>query len=740
MHRAHSSLKARALREDIRQRLADERAARYTWRSPEHDLFERTSAYIGAINKIGCCRPKREPTLRTGDELDTFNTQEAERKLHRRGYSSPQPSCEGRIIYHNIPDDSPNDGLQRGPYLSCEHYTRQNHHHWVDFTIANVQYLLEYIAAVFTADEEATKQIEDAAAKQAHGPRATCSTVVNISNQRSICPIDHRQDDGHLTQKSLGVHQHVIPVPEKTPRPVHNQILKLLEQLREDLPDMTPQRFLRHSIVKAFLHNHFPDISCPTLSTLHSSLANRSHISSYITRAKKENFPEGTDWDGICHLKRKQDEALPEEEHYIRAILEFNDEMLPIHDEDDPPGSEKKTRIIICMAREGSERLQKNGAYIQSDIGFKRIVGFDEFEMASMDRDANTSVIFCRVYLTRHTAAAHHHIFKEIQRIVEKDTGVKLLWRHLHASILGDFNGMILHWTADQHCGKAKGLGLHLVELALALPADRMDLHEPHRPLQDLGPYDHLRRLFRLCTVHNFRNIKTCPVPEPVRQLMRSLSCISHPDWDGTLAKIRADGGKTAQDWVRDKETCQFAFAGLCHEKSFIPLPIWKAGEADSGLLKGCEFDSLKFQTLKHWEDFGIRPTNQPVSMVVNTLKNAKRKGKFIQWPHSSLPDRSLDNTHARCVAQVDAQIQQHNDSMEKCHAQFEAALQTVQRLEQSATLSIAEGGPLARKQLAAAHTAVAAVRLKYQDQADIGRRLFASSHAQGILLAGEKT
>lgn len=90
-------------------------------------------------------------------------------------------------------------------------------------------------------------------------------------------------------------------------------------------------------------------------------------------------------------LKQLQDEKLPVEDHYIRLILELDNDALEEHEEDDPALPEDKvTRIIICMGREGSLRLRK-AAYIQSDIGFKRIVGFDEFEMASMDRDANTS-------------------------------------------------------------------------------------------------------------------------------------------------------------------------------------------------------------------------------------------------------------------------------------------------------------------------------------------------------------
>lgn len=174
-------------------------------------------------------------------------------------------------------------------------------------------------------------------------------------------------------------------------------------------------------------------------------------------------------------LKQLQDEKLPVEDHYIRLILELDNDALEEHEEDDQALPEDKvTRIIICMGREGSLRLRK-AAYIQSDIGFKRIVGFDEFEMASMDRDANTSwstflnssvplysahfvgVIFCRVYVTRHTAAAHKRIFEEIEKIVRLDSGFDLRWRHIHGRSVDDFDDLILQWGADQHRGQAKG-------------------------------------------------------------------------------------------------------------------------------------------------------------------------------------------------------------------------------------------------------------------------------------------
>jgi hypothetical protein len=73
-------------------------------------------------------------------------------------------------------------------------------------------------------------------------------------------------------------------------------------------------------------------------------------------------------------------------------MLDIKNDSLPAHEEDEPPllPEEKSTRIIICMTPHSSSRLQK-AQYLQSDIGFKRIVGYDEFEISAMDRDANTS-------------------------------------------------------------------------------------------------------------------------------------------------------------------------------------------------------------------------------------------------------------------------------------------------------------------------------------------------------------
>lgn len=118
------------------------------------------------------------------------------------------------------------------------------------------------------------------------------------------------------------------------------------------------------------------------------------------------------------------------------------------------------------------------------------------------------ALTYCRVYVNRQSAAAHHLIFHKLEAIVQQDTGETLKWRHLHSESLSDLTG-ILQWTGDQHGGQAKGdmflylrhtrnsydsipgLGLHLKMLAAQLPP-RNDLHEPHRMLTSLSEYEHL--------------------------------------------------------------------------------------------------------------------------------------------------------------------------------------------------------------------------------------------------------
>jgi hypothetical protein len=378
--------------------------------------------------------------------------------------------------------------------------------------------------------------------------------------------------------------------------------MNLLKDLDNDLADLTPRRLLRHPVVQAFLTQKLPSVINPTLADWHVSLANRSHLKAYIRQARELHYPFGTSWagkhvpglrlslltycSGVVYLKARQDEQLPKEKHYIRRVLAI--EMDPSHEDDDDDeireiAKDGRLRIIICMTPEASRRLISSGRYLQSDIAFRRIVGFKEFEVAGMERDANTSnylpqysaytllilipligIVYLRIFLNRMCAFAHQRVFEEIEDIVYEDTGRRLRWHHLHASSPEDgLDTMILSWVADQHRGQAKGillfclparhvsfckpgLGLHLQKIASKMPPKR-DLYQTDRYIQDLSPYEHLHRNFRVCVVHYFRLVKLCSTTEHVRWLMRSLVCMEHADWEGTLQTIRDLGGKAAQ-------------------------------------------------------------------------------------------------------------------------------------------------------------------------------------------------
>ncbi|KAG6874677.1 hypothetical protein C0992_007001 [Termitomyces sp. T32_za158] len=186
-----------------------------------------------------------------------------------------------------------------------------------------------------------------------------------------------------------------------------------------------------------------PNIPSPTLSDLHVSLANHERLAYFIDMEKKRLYPAGTDWEGVKRYKEVEDlHSLPDD-LYICKIIELLSGSLSVHIEDEP------------MKKGQTEGIQ------MSDIGFKRVVGFYEFELACLDRDANTSMIFCRVFLNRQSAAAHERLFHEIKDIVKIDTGRALQWHHLHGDSVDETEGMILQFAADQHAGQAKDQSHH---------------------------------------------------------------------------------------------------------------------------------------------------------------------------------------------------------------------------------------------------------------------------------------
>ncbi|KAJ7031452.1 hypothetical protein C8F04DRAFT_924530, partial [Mycena alexandri] len=333
----------KASREDVREQLRKDREDRLQYVSPTRDIFLKTSAYLAAIQKLGCTRPLLEVTNLSATEEEARETREIYLHQVQRGYRTKEGLCEGRVVFDYGDNGKPYirylASPSHEPYRAkiCEHYNpRTNKDHLNDHGIADGSYHLEYIEAVISGDEEEARQIEEAIFSLGYGPLADCSTVTNCSQQKTFCSFSHRDKAQNLIQPLMkrlecsskfrvfepkeahrkqcpfvlivtsGAHSHPVPLPSKTPPNIRTAFMEILGKLAEDLPDITPRRLIRHPIMQSFLASKFPLLVCPTLADWHVSLSNRSHIKAYIKQAIEDHCPFGTGWAGTrfrVHIK-----------------------------------------------------------------------------------------------------------------------------------------------------------------------------------------------------------------------------------------------------------------------------------------------------------------------------------------------------------------------------------------------------------------------------------------------------
>ena len=96
---------------------------------------------------------------------------------------------------------------------------------------------------------------------------------------------------------------------------------------------------------------------------------------------------------GLRYLKEHQDHDLSPELHYVRYLGEVPVGALAVHEDDEPKKMDESLRIVICMTKESSRRLLR-AQYLQSDIAFKRIAGFLEFEIGGWNENAKICLYY----------------------------------------------------------------------------------------------------------------------------------------------------------------------------------------------------------------------------------------------------------------------------------------------------------------------------------------------------------
>ncbi|KIJ08971.1 hypothetical protein PAXINDRAFT_88132, partial [Paxillus involutus ATCC 200175] len=358
-------------------------------------------------------------------------------------------------------------------------------------------------------------------------------------------------------------HSHPPPAPVKTPPPLMSVLGTLLRGMGWRLADATPRRAMLDS---GFVSGLRRELACnsdrtPDLSELHPSLANLDHLHRLINIIRLRKFPNGTGFDGKSFtqfLMLRSHSHNDQSRRYVRCA------------ETHKLASGSDFRLIICMSPAMSRRLML-ATRISIDTSFKRIHGWQEFEIEAWDNHHMRSVVSTRAFTTSQSADAHFILFRRIFEIAEEDTGVTVTFHHMNHM---GFESVV----ADGHKGQGLGLGMFCVYLCRGNHAPCR--YDPRHCLCDMDPYDHLQCMYRLCTIHFQRNILKLhsSVQPRVYNAMFSLSSFeAHPDLEQTLRIIRA-GGKKAQAWLKDKiEGTKFALPALYFPKSLMPAEIWKA-------------------------------------------------------------------------------------------------------------------------------------------------------------------
>ncbi|KAK0499230.1 hypothetical protein EDD18DRAFT_1103649 [Armillaria luteobubalina] len=553
----------------------DQRNAGRAYFSAEEEILNKTIAWFRFIMDNGCGYNLQEATEYSEQELAIKDHIQLTPTKAKRGQKTKK-TCQGRIIIRQRQEQS---------YICCEHYRSFSCKHFVLYPARGGGYNFDYLCTLIVNDEPIISKIELGAHQQGYGPLMSCTTVRNISSVKVNCVI--RPEDGYWKEcpKILLIchspHTHPIPLLTTTPVQIKAEIKALIRSLEHELADMTPWRFCRHPAVINWVKELCPAVEEPTVAHLHPSLANLNHIASYIHTEVKAALPHGTGWDDTSGMRSTK--AMTR-----KGLLA------------DP----------MMIASDSSQDFL-DAKWVQCDISFKHVPGWNEFELVSVDQETNQ---------------------------VRQDTGKDIQYRHLHSPSLKEHQG-ILHWAADQHCGQAKGLGLHLQDIAREMGKEWMDLHEPGLSLYSLGVYEHLHRILRICEAHITRGIASCAVPDyRVKEKMHSLLCVQHPDWDGAIAYIEQEGGALGRAWLNNKRDSKFALQGMCWEKSFIPLSIWQAGDTttnavemshidiyrEGGISRACHYDKMRLHIHHVAQKVGVKASYRSTTIVVSVARKYK--------------------------------------------------------------------------------------------------------------------
>ncbi|KAF8547224.1 hypothetical protein OG21DRAFT_1425240 [Imleria badia] len=530
---------------------------------------------------------------------------------------------------------------------SCEFRSRRDHAHFILYDLQ--EYDINYLQALLEDNKTIIAQHETAAMQQGYGPLVSCTYVACSSQHTQHCSFWHCGLDGILAPGKLArlsvkcpteyliytphdllacpsivvistkLHSHPPPAPVKTPASLEAVLIDLLHGMAWRLADATPRRIMLDSGFRTGLQNH---LGCGSenfdLSDLHSSLANLDHVR-YIV---------GKYYYSAVQLLVNNDLTVPT--CYVRCA--------EIHH----LSNGANFYLVICMSPQMSNHLM-HATRISLDTSFKCVAQWQEFEIQSWDNYHKRSVVSARAFFNCQSAEAHFILFRHIFEIAVQDSNQPVAFHYMHGH---DIESVV----ADAHQGQGIGLGMFCQYLCRGntLPCQ----YQPSQRLCDLQPIDHLKRIYRLCTVHCSRNLTQLrhKVSQNAWTAMHNLSSFEPIELARTCQIIRSEG-KKANTWLDNKILGnKFALAGLYFPESLMPAEFWKACSRTSngneqahrsinrngtghtllaGVMHGQEYDERAFRSIAIHNSYGINTQYQASTHHFRASRSVSRHGRL---------------------------------------------------------------------------------------------------------------
>jgi hypothetical protein len=257
----------------------------------------------------------------------------------------------------------------------------------------------------------------------------------------------------------FGEHHHPPPPARRIPPKIREELIKVV--IAFGTAEATARRLISSPILPLMLNG------AKTLSEEHISLTNQSVVNHLIRKERYKKFPHGTDYLGVLHLIKYQNQQDP----YIRKAIMKDDGQF----------------VILCQSKQQSELFFSATEY-QADKTFPR-TKCRELELNGYSFETGQLTTLCRIFTNAEDAEGYELAFRLAFETAENDMDKKIPWGHLYP--ISEREDRVKAIILDLHSGQMLGLARYFEEQY----GDRGN-----------GEW-HITRIIKFCQVHYLRTI-----------------------------------------------------------------------------------------------------------------------------------------------------------------------------------------------------------------------------------------